>query len=485
MLDLVIRNGTVATATDRMDCDVGVAGGKVVALGTALPAAAEEIDAAGHLILPGGVDSHVHIEQRSGMGIMTADDFHSGTVAAAFGGTTTIIPFAVQERGRPLRQSLADYHALAAPKAVVDYAFHLIILDPSEQVLGQELPALIQDGYTSFKVYMTYERLRLDDYQLLSVLALARQHGAMAMVHAENHEIIRWLTEKLLTAGNTAPFFHAVSHPRLAEAEATERALCLSELLDVPLLIVHMSEISAINAVRAAQTRGLRVYGETCPQYLFLTAQDLDRHGLEGAKFCCSPPPRDAEAQQAVWMGLRNGTFQVFSSDHAPYRFDESGKLPKGAATRFSEVANGVPGIELRLPLLFSEGVLKGRIDLHQFVALTATNHAKIYGLYPRKGTIAIGSDADLALWNPAREVAISAGMLHDRVGYTPYEGRTVTGWPEIVLSRGRVVVADGALKASRGSGAFLPCGLPEPAQPLGRSSPELAMLARRGTPIA
>jgi dihydropyrimidinase len=485
MLDLVIRNGTVVTATDRMDCDVGVSDGKIIALGTALPGGTHEIDAAGRLVVPGGVDSHVHIEQRSGMGIMTADDFHSGTVAAAFGGTTTIIPFAVQERGRPLRQSLADYHALAAPKAVVDYAFHLIILDPSEQVLGQELPALIQDGYTSFKVYMTYERLRLDDYQLLSVLALARQHGAMAMVHAENHEIIRWLTDKLVATGNTAPLFHALSHPRLAEAEATDRALRLSELLDVPLLIVHMSEISAINAVRAAQTRGLRVYGETCPQYLFLTAHDLDRHGLEGAKFCCSPPPRDAEAQQAVWTGLRNGTFQVFSSDHAPYRFDESGKLPKGAATRFSEVANGVPGIELRLALLFSEGVRKGRIDLHQFVALTATNHAKIYGLYPRKGTIAIGSDADLALWNPAREVAITAGMLHDRVGYTPYEGRTVTGWPEIVISRGRVVVAEGALKASRGSGEFLPCGLPEPAQPLGRLSPELAMLARRGTPIA
>jgi dihydropyrimidinase len=484
-LDLVIRNGTVVTATDRMECDVGVSGGKIVALGTALGAAAKEIDAAGRLVLPGGVDSHVHIEQKSGMGIATADDFYSGTVAAAFGGTTTILPFAVQERGRPLRQSINDYHALAAPKAVIDYAFHLIIIDPSEQVLGQELPALIKDGYTSFKVYMTYDRLRLDDYQLLSVLALAKQHGAMAMIHAENHEIIRWLTEKLLTAGNTAPLFHAVSHPRIAEAEATERALRLSELLDVPLLIVHMSEISAINAVRAAQTRGLRIYGETCPQYLFLTAQDLDRHGLEGAKFCCSPPPRDAEAQQAVWTGLRNGTFQVFSPDHAPYRFDESGKLPKGGATRFSEVANGVPGIELRLPLLFSEGVLTGRIDLNQFVALAATNHAKLYGLYPRKGTIAIGSDADLALWNPARAVTISAGMLHDRVGYTPYEGRTITGWPEIVLRRGRVVVAGGALKASRGSGEFLPCALPEPAQPAGRLSPELALLARRGTPLA
>ena len=483
--DLVIRNGTVVTATDRMDCDIGVSGGKIAALGKTLGIATKEIDATGRLVLPGGIDSHVHIEQQSSMGIETADDFYSGSVAAAFGGTTTMIPFAVQERGRPLRASINDYHALATPKSVIDYAFHLIILDPNEQVLGQELPALIKDGYTSFKVYMTYERLRLNDHQLLSVLALARQHGAMAMVHAENHEIIRWLTERLLASGNTAPLFHAVSHPRIAEAEATGRVLRLSEFLDVPLLIVHMSEVSAISAVRTAQTRGLRVYGETCPQYLFLTADDLDRGGMEGAKFCCSPPPRDAEAQQAVWTGLRNGTFQVFSSDHAPYRFDAGGKLPKGAATRFSEVANGVPGIELRLPLLFSEGVQRGRIDLNQFVALTATNHAKLYGLYPRKGTIAIGSDADLALWNPAREVTVSASMLHDRVGYTPYEGRKLTGWPETVLCRGQVVVSDGVLRTGRGSGEFLPCGLPEPARPLGRQLPEMALLERRGTPLA
>jgi dihydropyrimidinase len=231
----------------------------------------------------------------------------------------------------------------------------------------------------------------------------------------------------------------------------------------------------AIDANRSAQTKGLKIFGETCPQYLFLTAADSDKPGFEGAKFCCSPPPRDEAAQQAVWRGLANGTFQVFSSDHAPYRFDATGKLPKGDKTTFKEMANGVPGIELRLPLLFSEGVGKGRLDLNQFVALTATNHAKLYGLHPRKGTIAVGSDADIAIWDPHREVTVTAAMLHDNVGYTPYEGRRITGWPTTILSRGRIVVADGALHAARGSGAFLPCAKPASAVPLGRPAPEIA----------
>jgi len=242
-----------------------------------------------------------------------------------------------------------------------------------------------------------------------------------------------------------------------------------------------VSEIEAIDSIRTAQTRGLRIYGETCPQYLFLTAADIDKPGTEGAMFCCSPPPRDEAAQEAVWRGLANGTFQLFSSDHAPYRYDESGKLPKGEKTGFKEMANGVPGIELRLPLLFSEGVGKGRIDLQQFVALTATNHARMYGLYPRKGTIAVGADADIAIWDPEREVTVSTAMLHDNVGYTPYEGRRIRGWPVIVLSRGRVIVEDGSLRAERGSGEFLPCAFPETARPRGAPVAELAQLARFG----
>ena len=481
--DLVIRNGTVVTAADTQHCDIGVAGGTVVALGRGLAPGAREIDARGKLVMPGAVDSHCHIEQRSGFGVLCADDFYSATVAAAFGGTTTVIPFAAQHRGQSLRQVVEDYREAALPKAVIDYAFHLIVTDPNEQVLGQELPALIQDGYTSFKVYMTYDAMRLDDRQMLEILALARREGALVMVHAENHDMIQFLADRLLAKGMGQPRYHAVSHARIAEGEATNRAVALSQLLDVPILIVHVSAAEAIEVIRDAQTQGLKIYGETCPQYLFLTADDIAMD-LEGTKFCCSPPPRDAAAQEAVWRGLANGTFQVFSSDHAPYRYDATGKLLKGDKTTFKDTANGVPGIELRVPLLFSEGVRKGRIDLNRFVALTAANHARLYGLYPRKGTIAVGSDADIAIWDPDREVHVSAAMLHDQTGYTPYEGRHVTGWPVTVLSRGRVVVDDGRLVAERGSGAFLPCALSEMARPLGRTTPELAFAAARGLPL-
>jgi dihydropyrimidinase len=482
--DLVIRGGTVATAGDTAPCDVGVKDSAVVALGRGLGPGMREIDARGKLVLPGGIDSHCHIEQRSSAGVVCADDFYSATVAAAFGGTTTVIPFAAQHRGQSLRQVVADYHAAAAPKAVIDYAFHLIISDPTAEVLGQELPALIRDGYTSFKVYMTYDLLQLDDGQMLDILFLARREGAFVMVHAENYDMIRWLTARLLERGLAAPRYHAVSHARLAEGEATNRAVSLAQLLDVPILLVHVSAPEAIDVIRDAQTKGLKIYGETCPQYLFLTADDMARPGLEGAKFCCSPPPRDAAGQEAVWTGLRNGTFQVVSSDHAPYRYDASGKLPHGERTTFKDIANGVPGIELRLPLLFSEGVGRGRIDLNAFVALTATNHAKLYGLYPKKGTIAVGSDADIAIWDPAREVTVTAGMLHDNVGYTPYEGRHLHGWPVTVLSRGRFVVADGKLAVPRGSGVFQPCALADAAKPLGRSVPELAAVAGDGAAL-
>jgi dihydropyrimidinase len=482
--DLVIRNGTVVTAADTVTCDIGIKDGIVAALGRSLVTGEREIDAGGKLVLPGGIDSHCHIEQRSSAGVVCADDFYSATVAAAFGGTTTVIPFAAQHRGQSLRQVVQEYHEAARPKAVIDYAFHLIISDPTEQVMGQELPALIRDGYTSFKVYMTYDLLALDDGQMLDILALARREGAFVMVHAENHDMIKWLTGRLLERGLGAPRYHAVSHARLAEGEATNRAVTLSQLLDVPILLVHVSAGEAIEVIRDAQTKGLKIYGETCPQYLFLTADDLAKPGVEGAKFCCSPPPRDHAAQQAVWNGLRNGTFQVFSSDHAPYRFDASGKLPHGDRTNFKEIANGVPGIELRLPLLFSEGVGQGRLDLNAFVALTATNHAKLYGLYPNKGTIAVGSDADIAIWDPEREVTISYEILHDNVGYTPYEGRKLKGWPVTVLSRGRIVVDDGKLLAQRGSGNFLPCALSEAAKPSGMPVPELAFVAQQGAAL-
>ena len=472
--DMVVRGGTVATASDTVASDVGIRDGRIVALADRLGEGGREIDASGKLVLPGGIDSHVHIEQMSSAGILCADDFYSGTVSAAFGGNTTVIPFAAQHRGQSLRSVVQDYHERSGPKAVIDYSFHLIITDPTEQVLGQELPALIRDGYTSFKVYMTYDLLQIDDYQMLQVLELARREGALVMVHAENYDVIRWLTERLLEGGHREPKYHAVSHARIAEGEATHRAISLAELMDVPLLLVHVSASEAMDEIRRAQDKGLKIYGETCPQYLFLTAEDLDLPGTEGTKFCCSPPPRDAANQDEIWRGITNGTFQVFSSDHAPYRYDETGKLSAGPNPSFKEVANGIPGIETRMPLLFSEGVRTGRIDLNQFVAITSTNAAKLYGLHPRKGTIAIGADADLAIWDPDKEVTITTEGLHDNVGYTPFEGRTVTGWPVVVIRRGEIVVQDGELKAERGSGEFLTCGLSEAAKPLGRREPEL-----------
>jgi len=462
-MDLTIRKGTVATASETMRSDIGIEGGKIVAIADRLPAGKRDIDAAGRYVLPGGIDSHCHIEQLSGMGIMSADDFYTGTVSAAFGGTTTIIPFAAQHRGTSVTTTVADYHERARTKAVIDYGFHLIIGDPTEKVLTDELPAAIKGGITSFKVYMTYPKWKLEDYQLLEIMSVAENEGALVMVHAENDDMIRWLAKRLIERGHGAPKFHGVAHSPLAEAEATNRIIMISRLLGAPVLIVHVSSPEATNTIRAAQTLGARIYAETCPQYLVLTADDMDRPGVEGAKWCCSPPLRDKAAQEAIWAGLANGTFQVYSSDHAPYRFDKTAKIPRGEQTTFKEMANGVPGIEMRLPILFSEGVLKKRLTLNQFVALAATNHARMYGLYPRKGTIAVGSDADIAIWDPKVEKRIDYSMMHDAVGYTPYEGHVYTGWPEVVLSRGRVVVENGKLNAARGSGQYIARGTPGP----------------------
>lgn len=468
--DLVLRNARVATAADTFSADIGVRDGRIAALADRLGSGGREVDVAGRIVTPGGIDSHCHIEQKSGAGIMTADDFFTGTRSAACGGTTTIIPFAAQHRGMSMRQVVKDYHACAEPKACVDYAFHLILTDPTEQVLGQELPALIRDGYTSFKIYMTYDALKLDDRQILEVLSLARREGAFVMVHAENHEIIAWLSERLIGSGHTAPKFHAMAHVKTAEREATHRAISLAELVDVPILIVHVSSGEAIEQIRWAQGRGLKIYGETCPQYLFLTEDDLDRPGFEGAKFMCSPPPRDRANQEVVWRGLSNGAFQVFSSDHAPYRYnDPEGKMKHGHHAPFKKVANGVPGLEVRMPLLFSEGVGQGRIELSEFVALTATNAAKLYGLYPRKGTIAVGSDADLVVWDADREVTISQSLLHDAMDYTPYEGRRVKGWPAMTFLRGQAVWENGAFAGAAGQGRFLKCDISPAARPLGR----------------
>ncbi|HKI97912.1 MAG TPA: dihydropyrimidinase [bacterium] len=469
--DVVIRRGGVVLPSGVVTCDVGIRGGRIAALGERLEDGREEIGAEGRLVLPGGVDAHCHLNQPTGDGTVMADDFFSGSVSAACGGTTTVIPFACQMKGHSLGEAVDDYHHRAKGRSVIDYAFHLIVSDPTETVLVEELPALIGQGYTSFKIYMTYDDLKLSDGEILDVLAVARANGALTMIHAENAECIAWLTRRLVTAGQTAPRFHAAARPAVVEREAAHRAISLAELIDVPILLVHVSGGQAIEQIRWARRRGLSIYAETCPQYLFLTEADLRLEGFEGAKFICSPPPRDRQDQERVWEGLQDGLFNVFSSDHAPFRYqDPKGKMVRGADAPFLFVPNGIPGLETRLPLLFSAGVKAGRIDLARFVELTAANPARMYGLYPRKGSITIGADADLAIWDSEREVTIRNEDLHHNVDYTPYEGQVVRGWPEVVLSRGAVIVRDGQVLAKAGRGRFLTCGRPEPAQP--RQSP-------------
>jgi dihydropyrimidinase len=459
--DTVIRGGVVATASDVVRADIGITDGRIVAMAERLTGGERTIDATGLLVLPGGVEAHCHLDQPQAPGLASkgavmADGFRTGSISAAFGGTTTIIPFCVQHRGVSLTGAVDDYHRRAAGQSVIDYGFHLIVSDPTPAVLGQELPALIRRGHTSLKVYMTYEAMVLSDRQILDVFSVAREEKAIVLVHAENHEIIGWLADRLEAQGRLAPVSHAKSRPLPVEREATHRAVTLAEIAGVPIVIVHITGGDPLEEVRRARARGFTVIAETCPQYLMLTEQDLDMPDMEGAKAMCSPPPRDIRAQDALWLGIRDGAIDIFNSDHAPYRFDDEGKLKAGPGASFRKVANGVPGLETRLPILFSEGVVKGRIDLQRFVALTATNNAKLYGLHPRKGAIAIGADADIAIWDPEKRVTITNDLLHHNVDYTPYEGLEVQGWPKIVLSRGEVVVDDGRLLAEPGRGRFL-----------------------------
>lgn len=459
--DLVIRGGTIATASDVFKADIGIQGERIVAIADRIVDGENVVDATGKLVLPGGIDAHCHLDQPQAPGLASkgakmADGFHSGSISAAFGGTTTIIPFCVQHKGQSLTFAVEDYHQRAAGQTVGDYAFHLIVSDPTPVVLGQELPALIRRGHTSLKVYMTYEAMQLSDRQILDVFETARQEKAIMLIHAENHELIGWLADRLERAGRTKPLAHAHSRPLPVEREATHRAVTLAEIAGVPLVVVHVSGGDPLEEIRRARGRGHVVIAETCPQYLLLTAQDLDMPDMFGAKAMCSPPPRDTQAQAALWQGIEDGTIDIFNSDHAPYCFDNDGKLKAGPEPSFRAVANGIPGLETRLPILFSEGVMKGRIDLTRFVALTAANNAKLYGLQGRKGTIAVGADADLVLWDPEKRTTITNSMLHHNVDYTPFEGLEVQGWPETVISRGEIIIDKGELRGKPGRGRFL-----------------------------
>ena len=455
--DTIIAGGTVVTAEARFAADIGITGGRIAAIGPGLEGAAEVIDATGLLVMPGGIDSHVHISQPGDPGVEMADDFESATRSAIFGGHTTLLPFCLQAKGQSLRDAVNWYHGLAEGNCYTDVSFHLIVTDPTPQALGQDLPALVADGYTSIKLFMTYEGMKLSDREILETLEAAKASGALALVHAENDDMIEYLRDRATDRGETAPKYHATTRPVTAEREATHRAIALAEVIGVPVVVVHVSNRDAMEEIAAGRARGSVVYGETCPQYLVLTKDDLDLEGFDGAKYVCSPPPRDTASQEACWEGLRTGVFDLYSSDHCPYRFEDTAgkKLPKGVKN-FRWVPNGIPGVETSLPILFSEGVSKGRIDLNRFVALSSTNHARMYGMYPRKGAIAVGSDADIVLWDPERREVLRQEILHHGADYTPYEGLEVTGWPVLTMLRGRVVARDGALVAEKGVGRYL-----------------------------
>ena len=472
---LVIRGGTAVLPQGVARADIGIRDETILAIGENLGRGAKEIDSAGLIVAPGGVDPHAHIEQVSGGGLLNADSFESATTSAVFGGTTTVISFAAQHIGHALDRVVADYHHLADRGAVIDYAFHMIIADPNEATLKTHLPKLIQEGHASIKVFMTYDRIKLDDEQMLDVLAAARDNGAFVCVHAENHGMISFMSKRLLANGLTGPSAFWMSHPRLAEVDAIQRLVAMSQLVDQPIMVFHVSTAEGAEVVRKARADGVKLFAETCPHYLLMTADDVNKPGLEGAKWMCSPSLRTASDQTALWQALARGDLQVISSDHAPYRFDESGKLSAGPNPTFKQIANGLPGLEVRLPLLFDAAVTQGRLGLERFVELTSTAPAKLYGLYPKKGALAVGADADITVWNPNKTVRLSAAMMHDRTGYTPYEGRLVKGWPETVLSRGRIVVRDDALHVAPGSGRFLPRAAGEAAKPLGRPSVEFA----------
>jgi dihydropyrimidinase len=459
-LDLAITGGTVVLAGGPATVNVGVRNGIIEYIGPDAVDARRVVAADGLLVLPGGVDSHCHMDQQPWEGRTTADDFRSGTLSALCGGNTTVLPFAMQMRGQSLRAVVDDYHERAGPKAHIDYGFHLIVGDPTRTVLTEELPALIEEGCTSIKIFLTYEGLKLDDHEVLTVLDFARQEGVLVMVHAENEACIRWLTERLLERRKTALRYHVTAHSEIGEREATYRAISFAELIDTPIMIVHVSSGSVVDEIRRAQARGLSIFAETCPQYLFLASEDIDTVDMSGAKCVCTPPPRGRANQPAMWRGLEDGTLSIFSSDHSPWNYVD--KIAGGPGTPFTDVLNGIPGIETRLPLLYSATQTGGaRMTLAQFVDVTTTAPAKLYGLYPRKGVIAIGSDADFAIWDPDKVVTIRNDMLHHAVDHTPYEGTKVHGWPVMTISRGEVLNDRGRITSAAGRGKFLKCDRP------------------------
>src|SRR5215472_8878932 len=452
--DSLIQDGIVATATDTYASDIGITDGRIVALGQNLPvdSARQVIDAGGRYVFPGGIDVHTHLDMPFG-GTTSADDFETGTIAAAFGGTTTLIDFAIQYKGQTLRTALDTWWKKADGKAAIDYGFHCIMTDLPDARLD-EMKALAGEGVTSFKLFMAYPGVfMVEDALIFKAMLRASESGSLVCMHAENGGAIDVIVQRALAEGKTAPKYHALTRPTTAEAEATGRAIALAEMAGAPVYIVHLSCNDALEKVREARDRGLPTYAETCPQYLYLSIENFDVPGFEGAKYVFTPPLREKWHQEKLWNGLKCDHLQVVSTDHCPFCFKEQKELGRDD---FTKIPNGGPGIEHRMSLIYSGGVASGRFSVNRFVELVSTTPARLFGLYPRKGTIAVGSDADLVIFDPKRKHTISAKTHHMRVDYSMFEGIQVTGMPDVVLSRGRVVVEGEKLLGRAGQGEFL-----------------------------
>jgi len=462
----LITGGTIVTATDNYKADVLVEDDKIAMIGRGLKAGgAKTINATGKYVIPGGIDVHTHMELPFG-GTFASDDFETGTRAAAFGGTTTIVDFAVQGMGEPLEKARDLWLKKARGKAVIDYGLHMIVRDVSDKVL-REMETMVKEGVSSFKLFMAYPGVfMVDDAAIFKALTRAAEIGGLICMHAENGGVIDVLVKRALAKKNTAPKWHALTRPPEAEGEATGRAFRLAEMAGgVPLYIVHLSAANALEQVRLFRDRGLPAYAETCPQYLFLSVDNYDEPGFDGAKYVMSPPLREKWHQDELWKGLARNDLQVISTDHCPFcmkeGFQGQPKQKELGIGDFSKIPNGAPGVETRMYLTYDGGVVQNRITLNRWVEVTSTTPAKLMGMFPKKGTIAVGSDADIVVWDPRATHTISAKTHHMRVDYNPYEGRKVKGKPVVVMSRGEVIVEKDKFLGKKGRGRFIKRGSP------------------------
>jgi dihydropyrimidinase len=453
-VNTLIRNGTVVTARETKAVDVRIEGGRIIEVGPNLPAnsADNAIDATGMYVMPGGIDAHTHLDMPFG-GTTSADDFETGTRAAAFGGTTTIVDFAIQARGTRMREALDTWWKKAEGRATIDYGLHMIVTDLGSSGL-EDMDDMVNEGVASFKLFMAYPNvLMVDDATIFKALSQTAKNGALICMHAENGSVIDVLIARALAEGKTAPIYHALTRPPLAEAEAVHRAIAMAEIAGVPVYIVHLTSEHALNQVREARDRGVPAFAETCPQYLLLSIDELARPNFEGAKFVFTPPLRPKEHQPKLWDGLQHDHLQVVSTDHCPFCFADQKILGKDD---FTKIPNGGPGIENRLQLIYHYGVNSGKLSLNRFVEIVSTAPARIFGLYPKKGEIAPGSDADVVIWDPNAIHTISASTHHMRVDYSMFEGFEVRGNARTVLSRGEAIVDAGKFLGKAGRGNYL-----------------------------